>query len=555
MTAQTVAGDKAKANGLYSPTDVPLSPLPKGWNSLASAFVIAARKFSKRRAISDSTGVQLTYRDTLIRSLALARALRRELGPCPFVGILVPPTVPAAVANLAVLLLGKIPVNLNYSAAQDVVSSSISQCGITHVITSGKVLSRFGLTVPNAVLLEEMPAKVSKLDKAWAAFVALAVPLPLLPGFIPGMKGDRLKETATVIFTSGSTGDPKGVVLSHSNILSNVHQIQSQINLLDDESVLGILPFFHSFGFTVTIWTVLCLGKRAVYHINPLDARIIGELSEKHGVTMMACTPTFFRHYLQRCKPEQFKTLKHLILGAEKLKPELAKDIQSTINVDPMEGYGCTETAPVAAVNVPHNKTVGDGRTFYGNRLGTVGTLVPGTSVKTLDPETNAELPPGTEGIIAIKGPQIMVGYLNKPEATAKVLQDGWYTTGDLGYLDADGFLRITDRLSRFSKIGGEMVPHLKVESALMEAAGVNEQQVAVTSVPDEKRGERLVVLHTPWPITPKDVCAKLNASGLPKLWLPGSDDFVEIEAIPVLPTGKVDLRRLKEIAREKVGY
>jgi acyl-[acyl-carrier-protein]-phospholipid O-acyltransferase/long-chain-fatty-acid--[acyl-carrier-protein] ligase len=358
-----------------------------------------------------------------------------------------------------------------------------------------------------------------------------------------------------VIFTSGSTGDPKGVVLSHRNILSNVHQMDQHLRLLPDEVVLGILPFFHSFGFTVAIWTVLCLGRKVVYHVNPLEARIIGDLCESHGVTMIVGTPTFLRTYLKKCEPTKFKTLVHLLLGAEKLKPELAQEIRPALGIDPLEGYGCTELSPVVAINVLHQVTLPNGKTVAGNRLGTVGLPVPGTAVRTIDPETGADLPQGATGLILVKGPQVMVGYLGRPEATAKVIQDGWYNTGDLGYVDEDGFLRITDRLSRFSKIGGEMVPHMAVESAILEALGTSEPCVAVTALPDPKRGERLCVLHTPeMQATPEEVVRRLHATELPRLWIPSADEFFAVESIPVLGTGKVDLRRLREIAAERSG-
>ncbi len=532
-----------------------LPPLPAGWTSLARAFVRQARASRTRQAISDSLGTSLNYGETLLRALALGRVLARKVGPNPYVGLLLPPAVPSAVANIALTLWGKIPVNLNYTASKAVVDSAIDQCGITHVITSAKALDKFKMTPKGElVLLEEIPKQVTPRDKAWAWAVANAVPAAGLSMFIPGMRGTRLEETATIIFTSGSTGDPKGVVLSHRNVLSNIHQMNAQINLLDDESVLGILPFFHSFGFTVTIWTVLCLGKRVAYHISPLDARIIGTLCEKHGVTLLVGTPTYMRMYLQKCKAESFKTLVHLLLGAEKLKPELARDIREALGFDPQEGYGCTELSPVAAVNVPHDKVLADGRSVPGNRLGTVGLPLPGTQVKAVDPDTGADLPRGSVGMILVKGPQVMVGYLNRPEETAKVIKDGWYTTGDLGFVDDDGFLTITDRLSRFSKIGGEMVPHQGVESAIVEAAGVNETHVAVTSVPDPKRSERLVVLYTELGPGVDEVVKRLNASGLPKLWIPSADDFVAVEAIPILGTGKVDLRALRQVARERRG-
>src|SRR5262249_8109213 len=207
------------------------------------------------------------------------------------------------------------------------------------------------------------------------------------------------------------------------------HQINQHLHILPDESLLGVLPFFHSFGFTVDLWTVLCLGKRIVYHFNPLDARIVGDLCETHGVTLIACTPTFMRTYLQRCEPKQFSRLVHLLLGAEKLKPELAREIQEKLGIDPIEGDGCPGLSPVLPFHGPHEQVLGDGRTVPGNKLGTVGLPLPGTAIRTIDPETGADLPRGSEGMILVSGPQVMVGYLNRPDATAKVLKDGWYTT------------------------------------------------------------------------------------------------------------------------------
>ena len=315
---------------------------------------------------------------------------------------------------------------------------------------------------------------------------------------------------------------------------------------------LGILPFFHSFGFTITLWTVLGLGKRVIYHFNPLDARIIGSLCEKHKVTMIAATPTYMRTYLHRCELKQFATLEHLILGAEKLKPELARDIQEKLGIEPMEGYGCTELSPVVSVNTVHPMTLADGRVVHGYRAGTVGLPLPGTSVKAVDPATGADLPPGTEGMILVSGPQVMAGYLGRPEATAQVIKDGWYTTGDLGVVDADGFLKITDRLSRFSKIGGEMVPHLAVESAIVEVTGVSEENLAVTAVPDPKRGERLCVLYTDLGMPVDEIYGRLAAGAIPRLWIPATEDFLAVEQIPILGTGKIDLRRLRELAAER---
>ncbi len=530
-----------------------LSAFPEHWHSLPRAFIHQARLIGGRTAFADSTGASLTYGQTLLRALVLGRVLTREWGTAQHVGLFVPPLVPAAVANLSASLWGKIPVNLNYSASQAVVDSSIDQCGITHVLTSAKVLDRFKITPKGTlILLEDVPKKVRLTDKIWAAMVAKLVPLAAMGPFVPGLRNESLDATATVIFTSGSTGDPKGVVLSHRNILSNVRQVDEHVHLKPEEVLLGILPFFHAFGFTVTIWTALCLGKKVVYHFNPLESKMIGKICEQHKVTLLVGTPTFMRFYLKNCEPRQFQSITHLILGAEKLKPELARDIEEGLHIEPLEGYGCTELSPVVAVNVPREVEMPDGRTIHGNRLGTVGQPVPGTSIKTVDPETKADLPAGTEGMIAVKGPQVMGGYLNQPEATAKVLQNGWYFTGDLGYVDADGFLKVTDRLSRFSKIGGEMVPHMGVESAIMEAAGVDEHHLAVTGIPDPKHGERLCVLFTDLGISPAEVQKRLAASQCPKVWIPSPRDFIHVEEIPITSTGKVNLRQVKEIALDQ---
>ena len=407
------------------------------------------------------------------------------------------------------------------------VDSSIEQCEITHVLTSSKVLDRFKITPRGQlILLEDIPGKVRLSDKLWAAAVARLVPISLMPRFVPGLKNESLDATATVIFTSGSTADPKGVVLSHRNILSNVQQVEEQVHLKPDEVLLGILPFFHAFGFTVTIWAGLCLGKKIVYHFNPLDSKTIGKLCEEHGVTLLVGTPTFMRMYLKSCEPKQFRTITHLLLGAEKLKPELARDIQNTLHIDPVEGYGCTELSPVVAVNVPNEVVMPDGRRLQRKSAGNGRTALTRNGPQDDRSRDRGRSSPRGGRNVAVKGPQVMVGYLNRPEATAQVKKDGWYSTGDLGYVDSDGFLKITDRLSRFSKIAGEMVPHMGVESAIMEITGVDEQHVAVTGIPDPKHGERICVLYTDMAMSPVDLHQKLLSGSIPKVWIPSHARF-----------------------------
>ncbi len=531
----------------------PLSSLPAEWRSLAHAFVGQVRRHWSDEAMCDGTGAKLTYGDTLLRAIVLGRCLSRIVAADSYVGVLLPPTVPAAVANLALVLQGKIPVNLNYTAGPGIIDSSIKQCGIRHVITSPRVLERFQIAPDaNLLMLEEVAGQVRWSDKLAGLTRSRLLRLGVLERLIPGLAGPDLDSIATVIFTSGSTGDPKGVVLSHRNILSNVLQIEAHVHLEPNEVLLGILPFFHSFGNCVTIWTALALGKKVVYHHNPLDARTIGKLCQQHKVTLIAGTPSFTRFYIKSCAAEQFKTLTHLILGAEKLKPELYRDINNWLGIEPMEGYGTTELSPVVAVNVPREMHLADGRTVHGNRPGTVGLPVPGTILKTVDPDSGEDLSFGAEGLVAVRGPQVMVGYLNQPEATARVIKDGWYLTGDLGYVDADGFLKITDRLSRFSKIAGEMVPHVGVESAIMQITEVDEHHVAVTAVPDPKHGERLCVVYTELGMSADEIHKALTTSRIPRLWIPSVRDFIQVPEIPITGTGKVDLRRLRELAQRQ---
>lgn len=315
-----------------------------------------------------------------------------------------------------------------------------------------------------------------------------------------------------------------------------------------------MLPFFHSFGYTVTLWAPLQVGASMVYHADPRQAKEIGELCRKHRCTLFLSTATFLRFCMRKCEPEDFKTLRLLMCGAEKLPQTLAQDFEKKFGVLPMEGYGCTELSPVAAANVP-DKVIAGFRQIC-NKPGTVGQPVPGVAARTVDPETMETLPVGTEGLLLIYGANVMKGYLGKPEQTAKVVRDGWYVTGDMAKIDAEGFVTLTGRLSRFAKIGGEMAPLEKIEEELHEVLGTSERVGAVTCVPDESRGERLVVLYLEQPLrqlgfdVPK-WWQGMNGRGLPNLWVPGQRDFYAVPEMPLLGSGKLDLKGLKDKAME----
>ena len=372
------------------------------------------------------------------------------------------------------------------------------------------------------------------------------------PGASDAEPRSDLDSLATVIFSSGSTGDPKGVMLSHYNIGSNIEQLEQVFCLNRFDCFLGVLPFFHSFGFTGTLWLPAMLGVGVVYHPNPLDAKAIGPLVRDYKVTFLLSTPTFLQLYLRGCTAEDFGSLRVVMTAAEKLPDRLSAAFEDRFGIRPLEGYGCTECAPVVTVNTHDFRSAGFRQ--VGSKRGRIGHPIPGVSVSIVDPQSMEPLPAGQPGLLLVRGPNVMRGYLGRPDMTAEVLRDGWYATGDVAAIDEDGFLQITDRLSRFSKIGGEMVPHIKVEEKLHELAGATEQTFVVAGVPDERKGERLVVLHKLADEPLRSSLEKLARSDLPNLWKPRPDQFFRVEAFPHLGTGKLDLRRVRELASNFSG-
>ncbi len=517
---------------------------------LHRSFVQTARRSPLRFAMADATVPKLTFGAALMRTIFLSRRLAKVWRGQEMVGLLLPPSVPGALVNFAALLLGKVPVNLNYTVSEETMASCVRQCGLRTVVTSKKFLEKVKLTVPcETVLLEELAAQPGLGEKVTAMLLAALCPAPLLERLLGREKQITLDDLATVIFSSGSTGEPKGVMLTHYNVTSNVEQLGQVFGMGHRDCVLGILPFFHSFGFTGTLALPGALGVGVVYHPNPLDAKAIGELVCAHAVTYLLATPTFLQMYLRGCEAEDFGSLKVVLAGAEKLPERIADAFEEKFGLRPVEGYGCTECAPAVAVNTHDYRAAGFRQ--VGAKRGKIGHPLPGMTVRIVNPDTLAPLPIGQAGLLLVRGPNVMKGYLGKPEKTAEVLRDGWYFTGDIATLDEDGFLQITDRLSRFSKIGGEMVPHIKVEEKLHEAAACTEQCFAVTGIPDEKKGERLVVLHTLPDERLKTCQEKLSQAGLPNLWVPRPNQFFRVEKLPYLGTGKMDLRKVRELAVE----
>jgi acyl-[acyl-carrier-protein]-phospholipid O-acyltransferase/long-chain-fatty-acid--[acyl-carrier-protein] ligase len=517
--------------------------------TLPRAFFRMAKRLWKKTVVTDTTGMSLTYGKALAATVLLGGALARTLPPAKRVGVLLPPSAGGVLANTALASQGRIPVNLNYTASADAVEHALKTAEIEAVLTSRKVVETLktkGAALPNRpyIYIEDI-LKATPKWKSVLTYLALRI--------LPSWLGERLylrkaakslDDEATVVFTSGSTALPKGVVLTHLNLQSNMQMVADTFPFTKADSMLGVLPFFHSFGFTITLWFPLLRGLTSGYHSHPLEMDSIAKLATRLKPTILLGTPTFLQRYTDKIPAAAFATLKHVIAGAEKLRPAVAESFEKKFGTRPLEGYGSTELSPVAAVSVPDHKTQ------PGTKDGSVGQTLPGTAAVVVDPDTLAPIKRGEQGMLLIKGPHVMKGYLNEPAKTSAVLKDGWYVTGDIAVIDEDGFIFLKGRHGNgFAKIAGEMVPFAGVSEFLHKAAGLSDETFIVTSVPDEKRGERLVVLHTGYAGDLNVLLTKARESGLPGVWTPGAGSFYKVDIIPVLGTGKVDLKALKELA------
>ncbi len=510
---------------------------------------LRGKLFSKQ--INDSQGTSLSNFQFLVRAYVLAGKLRSE-GDESYIGIILPAAIPSAVSGLAIMFADKVPVYINFTSSFKAVSSAIDQCKIRRILTSRVFVKKAKLPDRKEyVYLEDIVKTITAADKLCALIAAATI--------TPGRAKKRLfpklsasiNNTISVLFSSGSTGIPKGIELSHANIISNLTALYDVLDINDNDVIMGYLPFFHAFGFCGHFLMPLINGISVVYHPNPVESKKIGELIAEHGCTILFATPSFLNGYIKKCTAEQFKSLRLVIAGAEKLQSVTAEKFQEKFNLYPIEGFGATELSPVATVNVPEKK---EDLGKKCGKLGSVGRALSGVKIKIVDPETKDELEINEEGLMLVHGPNVMKGYLNNPELTHSVISDGWYNTGDISKSDNDGYIFVTGRYSRFSKIAGEMVPHTGVENIIFEIVNSADARLAVTSVPDAARGEKLVVIHTKLTITVTDIISELRNRGLPNLWIPKPMDFYEVETIPLLGSGKIDLGKLNALAKDLTG-
>jgi acyl-[acyl-carrier-protein]-phospholipid O-acyltransferase / long-chain-fatty-acid--[acyl-carrier-protein] ligase len=517
-------------------------------------FLKRVKKQPRVLAVADSSGLEMSYGKLAAVSRVFSGQLAPHLSDKKHVGVLLPSSVGGVLANIAILFLGRTPVNLNYTTGASTLALCVKKAGIDRILTSRKVLEKTNLPeMPGMFFIEDLVKKLPKMQVVRERLLLSLLPTNTLVRRWTRAVKSSLSDEATILFSSGSTGIPKGVILTHANILSNILGLSQVFDVGPKDRMIGVLPFFHSFGFTATFWFPLIAGFSGVYHNNPLDAKIVGELSAKYEATLLLATPTFLSAYTRKCTPEQFRHMRYIITGAERLRESVRQAFEEKFGKKPLEGYGCTELSPVATVNV-NDISMGDIHQI-GNKAGTIGRPIPGVSVRIVDPDTHAPLPQGEKGMILVRGLNVMKGYLDDEAKTREVIIDGWYVTGDMGLIDEDGFVKIVDRLSRFSKIGGEMVPHMLIEEKLQQLSGLAEPAFAVSGVSDEKRGEALVVLYAETAgVDVEALYARLKESGLPNLWMPAREHFYAVPALPYLGTGKLDLAGIKAIAREKTG-
>lgn len=527
----------------------------------ARLFLRVARKRWALPCLLDgavATG-EMTFGRALTAALLMVECFKREMPGEEMVGVWLPTGTGGALVNAAIGLMGRIAINLNYTATQAVNDACLDQTTVRTVVTARRFLARmpFDPGKRKLLILEDVVGKANGWAKARAFARASLMPLGMLEAWL-GCDKSGPEDLATIVFSSGSTGAPKGVELTCGNLVANIQSLVTYGDIFPEDRILGILPFFHSFGFTVTLWAPLTQGISVAYYPDPRQGRDIGALCRRHRSTVMLSTATFLRFCLKRAEAEDFRSVRFLVCGAEKLPVSLAREFHDRFGVLPIEGYGCTELAPVTNINLP-DMPLADGKVLLRDQPGSVGRMVTGCHARILDPDTGAPLPAGEPGMIHIAGANVMRGYHGQPAKTAEVIREGYYKTGDVGYLDERCHLFITGRLSRFAKSGGEMVPLERVEQILHDELPTNERVCGVTCVPDATRGEKVVLLYVralleEHGLDLKGWLKKLAARGVPPLWVPSEKDCHPVEEIPALGSGKLDLQSLKRMALERAG-
>ena len=530
-------------------------PLQYSWLKRAKANL-------RKRSVVDSMGSDLNNAKMITAVLLFVKSLKTTLKGRENIGVLLPASSIGSIVNMALFVLGKRPINLNYTLSRDAMESALNKADVQVVIGSDRFmqkLSNKGFSFDEVigdkmVSVESIGASFTKFNKVSSLIQAYIMPQFMIELFY--FAKVSIDDTATILFSSGSEGSPKGIELTHKNLMANIHQVSALLNFQDKDVILNSLPIFHSFGLTVTTLLPLCEGITMVSAPDPTDAVGIGKLSARYQATIMFGTSTFFRLYTKNRKlhPLMFESIRMIVAGAERLKPEIKEAFKAKFSKEIFEGYGATETSPVISVNMPDSLDLDSMRPIIGNKLGSVGQPIGGTIVKIVDPISLETLPVGEDGLIIVGGSQVMKGYLNdeKKTADAIVTIDGirYYKTGDKGHIDSDGFIYIVDRYSRFAKIGGEMISLGSVEESIQNIFGETIEIMAV-ALPDEKKGEQIVLLYI-GELSEDEIKERIKDSDTIAIMRPNR--LFKVEELPKLGTGKADFKGAKSLAIELMG-
>ena len=494
-------------------------------------FVRVAKKYGDKLAFIDRySDKRITYSRALVSSLILAEKMKKYGDG--FTGVMIPTSAGCALSILGVLMSGRIPVMINYSTgAADNALYAQGKCNFKTVLTSKALVEKINCPVIDGmVFIEDIAEDISGREKLKAALVAKLPAALIMKTIHRGHEDDN----SAVLFTSGSEKEPRAVQLTHRNIASNIRSFSEVMKMSDSDILFANLPYFHVFGLTVNLWTPLQFGMTVVSYANPLDYKTVCSILREEKPTVMAGTPAFFKGYLRKSDSGDFGSVRLLVSGADRCPDALRKGFLERHGITLYEGYGATETSPVISTNTPDQ-----------NRPGSVGKVLPGIRVRVENYETGRECRTGELGRILVKGESVMKGYLDDFEETSMRIRHGWYDTGDMGYLDKDGFLWHQGRLKRFVKIGGEMVSLVKVEDVLQEMLA-EDVSCSVVEIPDALKGARIVAAVTRKVDERKIV--RMMSARLPNIALP--KQFVVIEELPRMGSGKVDFRRVAEMVQ-----
>lgn len=532
--------------------------------SLARLLVEGMRRHGKVELIDGMDGSSLPYYKVLGVAMALSRELKKMVSE-PRLGIILPPGKGGLIANYACILAGIVPVNINYTSSDSAFASIVRQSGLKHFISARTFMSKlpqFPWPKGDAIIHLDKTLKGIGMPKiaGWVAFARFAPMSVVSMTFdLDARKGE---DEAALLFTSGSSGEPKGVSFTHRMVIANMTQVLSKVTLPPGSRFLCSLPIFHSFGLTISTLLPPVYGFGMVTYPSPLEAKKLNELIEQHQCALVVTTPTFARSMLRRAGAHTYDSVKFFIVGAEKLQTIVADEFKEKCNITLLEGYGLTETSPVCGVNLQQTGPTAEQPYFVpGYKFGSIGQLLPGLAVRITDPDDdNVRLTLNEQGMIWFKGPNVFKGYVGRDDLNEGIFKDGWFKTGDLGKVDLNGILTLGGRRSRFSKVGGEMVPHEVVENAIEDFVphpeGFAGRAVAVVGVPDAQKGEALVLLscvhQSQLTQALDEIRTHLVEQGLPRLWCPR--EIIPVETIPALPTGKMDLRGCQMLANEALG-